>query len=67
MLEVQLNGQPKQLEESLTLQEILDRFQIQPQAIAVAVNAEIIPRSELDKIRVRNGDKIEVVRAVGGG
>ena len=66
-MEIQLNGQVREFEEPLTLQEILNRFEIQPHAIAVAVNGEIIPRSEMNLYRISAGDRIEVVHAVAGG
>ncbi len=66
-MKIQLNGQSQELEASLTLSEILNRFQLQNPSIAVAVNAEIVPRSEWDSIRVRANDSVEVVHAVGGG
>jgi len=35
--------------------------------IAVEVNEEIIPRSQLKNKLVVDGDKIEIINAVGGG
>ena len=67
MVKIQINGKRRILPDSLTIQEILDRFEIPSAAIAVAVNSEIIPQSFHEKVRVRDGDRIEVVRAVGGG
>ena len=34
---------------------------------AVEVDGELIPKSELDKLRIAEGMNIEVVQAVGGG
>jgi sulfur carrier protein len=34
---------------------------------AVEVDGELIPKSELDKLRIVEGMNIEVVQAVGGG
>ena len=35
--------------------------------IAIAVNGSIIPKKEYQKIILKEGDKIEIVQAVGGG
>ncbi|MDH5694982.1 MAG: sulfur carrier protein ThiS, partial [Gammaproteobacteria bacterium] len=35
--------------------------------IAMEVNQEILPRSEYETYRLKSGDQIEVVHAVGGG
>lgn len=67
MLTIQINGQVQQLESTLTLREMLARLHISPVAMAIAVNEEIVPRSELENRQVQDGDTIEVVQAVGGG
>jgi sulfur carrier protein len=67
MQRVHVNGIEKEIGDSTTLLEILKTVDIQSRSFAVALNSEIVPRSQLEKVRVRNGDKIEVVRAVGGG
>ena len=67
MLCIQLNGEQKKLDLPLTVAELLRQFSIRMEAIAVAVNEEIIPRSALEKINIKEGDRVEVVRAVGGG
>ena len=67
MLSIHLNGEKQGLERPLSLQEILEQFEIRREAVAVAVNAEVIPRSELSKTKVRDGDRIEIIHAVGGG
>ena len=36
-------------------------------AIAVAHNGAVIPRARLDGVTLRDGDTLEIVRAVGGG
>lgn len=64
---IHLNGEPKKIDRSSTLDEILKQFKIRREAIAVAVNEEIVPRSRLDDIKVQEGDRIEIVHAVGGG
>lgn len=67
MISIQINGEQRELEDSLTIQELIQKIQLPTQAIAVAVNCEIVPRSQFEKVRVRDKDQIEVIRAVGGG
>ena len=67
MISIQLNGEIREFEDSLTLQELIQRIQIPSQAIAVAVNSEIVPRSGFERVRVRDKDRVEIIRAVGGG
>ena len=35
--------------------------------VAVARNSEIVPRSEFEAVRIEDGDRIEIVQAIGGG
>ncbi len=67
MITIRLNGEERTFKESLTLQDLLTITNISLQAIAVAINSEVVPRSEFEKIKVRNRDHVEVIRAVGGG
>jgi len=66
---VEINGEKKVLsdEEPVTIEGLFQALNLPTQAIAVAVNAEVIPRSEFGKISVRNRDRIEIIRPVGGG
>jgi sulfur carrier protein len=67
MILIQLNGSEKILKKPLTIHELLKESKISHQAIAVAVNSEIVPRSDFEKIKIRNHDEIEIIHAVGGG
>lgn len=50
-----------------TLEELLKKFQLQEQTIAIEINGNIIPRSEWQNITLKEEDKIELIRFVGGG
>lgn len=52
-------------EESLV--ELLRRHDVPPRGVAVAVNGEIVTRSQWTEYEVRDGDVIEVVTAAAGG
>ena len=67
MVSIQLNGQQREFARAFTVGEILEQLQIPLAAIAVAINSEIVPRSELNKVFIKDGDRLEVVRPVGGG
>lgn len=46
---------------------LLEALELTGQRLAVEVNDEVIPRSEHSSRELREGDKVEIVRAVGGG
>jgi len=61
-----LNGEQRSVESS-NLQDLLDELQLGGKRIAIELNFEIVPRSNFAETRVREGDRIEIVQAIGGG
>lgn len=66
-MEIQLNGEPRTLPPEACLQHLITELNIGNQAIAVAVNRQVISRSLWPKHRLNHGDQVDVVRAIGGG
>lgn len=66
-MQVTLNGEPCELPDNLTLQELLQRLQLDAGRVAVEHNREIIKRDRWASVRVRAGDHLEIVHLVGGG
>jgi len=67
MLSVQVNGEQKSLPRSMTLQEYLESNDLVLPFMAVARNGEVLHRSEYPAVRLQEGDRLEIVRMVGGG
>lgn len=66
-IRVTLNGAPCELAAPLTFSQLVDKLDLSAKRIAIERNGEIVPRSRLAEARVADGDRIEVVVAVGGG
>lgn len=66
-MKFELNGEPTEIEGELTVGALLTRLDLRRRRVAVAVNQEVIPRSRFDEVPVRDGDRVEVIQAVGGG
>ena len=66
-IRVQLNGAPREFPASLTFAQLLDELALAGQRLAVERNGEIVPRSRFGDALLNDGDRIEVVIAVGGG
>ncbi len=64
---IQLNGEPREVADNTTLSELLAALEMTQQRIAVEINLNIIPRSQHAETRLQAGDKVELVRAIGGG
>lgn len=62
-----VNGETVELNEPVTAAELLTLLEIQPKGIAIALNAEILPRSEWGSHQIGQGDRIEIVSAAAGG
>jgi len=66
-LRITLNGTPREFAEPLTFTQLVDSLDLAGRRIAVERNGEIVPRSRYGEARLSDGDRIEVVMAVGGG
>ncbi len=67
MSTVTLNGKPRPLDGPATVSAFLATLDINPRQVAVALNGEVVPRSDWPRTTIRPGDMVEIVRAVGGG
>ncbi|WP_313455326.1 sulfur carrier protein ThiS [Stenotrophomonas sp.] len=66
-MNIQLNGAPRQLPQSTTVQQLLDLEQLTQRRVAVEVNGEIVTRSLHEGHVLADGDVVEIVHALGGG
>ncbi|MCE8026067.1 MULTISPECIES: sulfur carrier protein ThiS [Halomonadaceae] len=66
-MQIQLNGEPRDLAPDLTVAQLVDDLGLSGRRIAVERNEEIVPKSEHDATRLADGDRIEIVHAIGGG
>ena len=62
-----VNGKPMDVAEGLSLEDLLSQLEIKRQYTAVAVNREVTAKSDYTSTRLREGDRIEIVRPMGGG
>ncbi len=67
MTYIVLNGESYQIHHEKTLAELIVTLNLSGQAIAVAVNRQIVARTEWTSHYLQLQDKVDVVRAIGGG
>ena len=67
MITVTINGEPRQFAEPLRSQQVLDTLGLAGKRVAVERNGEIVPRGEFTARVIADGDRLEIVVAVGGG
>lgn len=66
-MQIKVNGEDRQVSEKIKLSELIAEMNLLEQRIAVEMNLEIIPRSEYERTGFSEGDRIEIVHAIGGG
>lgn len=66
-IRIVVNGKEKEISEATTVSGLLHELDIKPHGIAIEVNLEIVSKSKFTETLLKNGDKIEIVRMVGGG
>lgn len=67
MITVTINGEARQFERALAFGELVERLGLANKRIAIERNGEIVPRSQFGSSSVADGDRLEIVVAVGGG
>ncbi|MBE0402892.1 sulfur carrier protein ThiS [Halomonas citrativorans] len=66
-MHIQLNGEPYTLEAGQTAADLIDQLALTGRRVAVEINEEIVPRSQLAITPLAEDDQVEVVHAIGGG
>lgn len=67
MITLTVNGETLTAPGPMSVLEFLQHRKIEAAAIAVAHNGNVLHRSEYPTVVVRDGDRLEIVRMVGGG
>ncbi|HHH13543.1 MAG TPA: sulfur carrier protein ThiS [Thiolapillus brandeum] len=66
-MQIQVNGEPREVAEGATLSSLVADLRLEGSRYAIEVNEELVPRSEHARHRLQEGDRVEVVQAIGGG
>jgi thiamine biosynthesis protein ThiS len=66
-LRVYLNGESKTVDDGLTLAELVSQLDLPALRIAVELNRVVVRRSDWEKTKLSEDDRLEIVHFVGGG
>lgn len=66
-IDIELNGAPHRIPAACSVQQLVDSLGLSQQALAVAVNREVIPRQGWARRALQAQDRVDVVRPIGGG
>ena len=67
MIDICVNGSTKHYEQPLAVSDLLQRMALAGKKVAVECNGEIVPRGAHGSTLLADGDRLEIVVAVGGG
>lgn len=67
MILVTVNGEPRRLDAPVNCAELLAGLELTGKRVALERNGEIVPRSRFPEQLLADGDRLEIVVAVGGG
>ena len=67
MIAIEINGEARTVSTSDSVQDLIDALSLTNQALAIAINREVVPRAKWREYRFEGGDKVDIVRAIGGG
>ena len=66
-MQIRLNGEVLETAAALTVQGLVAQQQLTGQRVAVELNGDVVPRSRWGEVSLKDGDQVELVRAIGGG
>ena len=66
-IKITVNGKQMQIIPKFTLKSLITKLKMPLNKIAIEINKKIIDKNRISKIRLKKGDKIEIVHFIGGG
>jgi sulfur carrier protein len=66
-MDITVNGESRSYPAAMTIAGLLQSLGVNPQAVVVERNLKIVPRTDIDKEIIEEGDSLEIIRMVGGG
>ena len=66
-MRVLVNGEAMEVPEGVSVDGLLEHLKVKREYTAVALNREIMPKAQYAETHLKDGDKVEIVRPMGGG
>jgi sulfur carrier protein len=66
-MKITVNGREMEVADGLSIEALLTHLAVKREYTAVAVNREIAPKGTYASVALRDGDRVEIVRPMGGG
>lgn len=66
-MEILLNGASHILEPGATITQLMDSLPLAGRRVAIELNGRVVPASEHANRKLEEGDRVELITAIGGG
>ena len=66
-IKIFINGDLKKLPQEANIVSVLESLNISSKHIAIEINENLVFRSDWQETNLKDGDKVEIVKAIGGG
>ncbi len=66
-MRIQVNGEPREVEENISIPELIASLSLNPETVAVELNQTVVRRAQWEGTSLKRDDKVEIVHFVGGG
>jgi len=66
-IKITVNGKQMQIIPKFSLKSLIAKLKMPLNKIAIELNKKIIDKKRISKIKLKKGDKIEIVHFIGGG
>ncbi len=67
IIQVQVNGKEREIQSWLSVNQLVESFDLDPKLIVVELNRKILSRDQFGDVQISEGDAVELVHFVGGG
>jgi sulfur carrier protein len=65
--QIQVNGEPRDIDPGVTVSGLLEALDIRADRVAVEVNLHIVERQDFSSRVLEHGDRVEIISFIGGG
>jgi len=66
-IKIKVNGKVKSINDDFKISDLVKNLKIPIKKVAIELNQEIIDKKNINKISLKQNDKIEIVHFIGGG
>ena len=64
---IRVNGEARTVRAGASVADLVEALGLGGRKLAVAVNRDVVPRAQHARLRLSEGDRVEILEAVGGG